>query len=440
VAVLETRGNSVRLQWRLGGLRTGARQSTSFTGPDLKTARTLAEQAKAIVEAHQHRLTRDELLALVLDEPEQVPTGMPTLEEWVRQWIESRTPIDPARPSLEEIQMDTLRGYETELRTRVLPWLGHKYLHEITEEVAKDWIRTLRTRPTSTGRPLSASSIRRTHAVLHQVLGTAVPQYLAHNPLARTGGTRRSRIGLPRVLPFDGAMYLHPWEVEVIHRHCPPPIKDLWWVMVRTGLRLGEAVVLRPADVTIEGDSPEIRVSRALKRDGVIGAPKSAKGHRVVTVSTEVAKVLAARCLHRKASDLLFPTPRGGMWNKHNLRHRYWQPAIAAAMRCQEHPPPLPPKSATGPRRGWRDDEVSTCGCPGVLRRRPRIHDARHTHASDCIVRLRMLPIEVQHRLGHASYQTTMNIYGHLFKGAPREVLDSLDRAEGGSLFDDEDG
>lgn len=433
VATLERRGDSVRVCWRLGGSRAGTRQSASFTGGDPRAVMELATRAKKLVEAHGGRITRDEVLRDILDVQDPGLSGVPLLRDWAASWVQARTPVNPNQPSAEEIQPDTLAGYETILRARILPYLGHKYVSEITEDVVKEWVKALRAsrvgrcKSNPGGRPISANSVRRAHSILHQVLGAAVPRYLDLNPAARPVGTRKNRVGLPKATPFEG-MYLQPWEHSRIQRYCPEQIADLWFVLVRTGLRLGEAVVLRPADVTIEGDRPEIRVSRALKAGGEIGAPKSLKSRRVVTISAEVAAVLTGRCQGRRPYDLLFPSPTGKVWCENNLRQRFFLPAVAEAMRCEQHPPPPPPKPARGPVRRLRFDEVSMCGCPGVLRRRPRIHDARHTHASDCIVVGRMLPIEVQHRLGHSSVVTTLNVYSHLWQGVERERLDEMER------------
>lgn len=431
MAYLETRGESIRVCWRLGGGQ-GRKQSASFTGADARAVRSLAQRAKKLVEAHGERITRDEVLRQILELPDPALQGIPLLSEWAQRWLEQRTPVDPQRPSGDEIQPDTLADYASILRARVLPYLGHKYITEITEDTVREWVKALRSsrvgrcKSNPAGRPISANSVRRAHSILHQVLGAAVPKYLDRNPAARPLGTRKNRVGLPKAQSYEG-MYLQPWEHERIHQFCSEEIADLWFVLVRTGLRLGEALVLRPMDVTVEGDRPEIRVTRALKAGGTVGPPKSLKSRRVVTISSEVAKVLAARCEGRRASDLLFPSPTGKIWCENNLRSRFFLPAVAQAMRCEKHPPPLPPKPKTGPRRKLRHDEVSTCGCPGVLRRRPRIHDARHTHASDCIVVGRMLPIEVQHRLGHSSVTTTMNVYSHLWQGVERERLDEME-------------
>lgn len=447
MATIEQRGASWRVCWRLGGTRDGARQSASFTGPP-EAARTLAQQAKDLAEAHRHRITRDEVYKVVLGEDDGPPPGMVTLAQWAKLWYADRKPVNPNAPGVDDIQQDTLDGYMYVLNLRVLPYLGHKYLSEIDEDVLKQWVKTLkgtrvgRCKSNPGGRPISAHSVRAAHAVLHLVLGAAVPRFIPANPAARPAGSKKNRVGLPKAIPYEG-MFLTPSEVDRIHACCDPTIADIWFVLVNTGLRLGELLVLRVQDVTIEGDEPEIRVRRALKKGDRIGEPKSQKSRRVVSVSTEVAKVLAERCKGKGPRDLIFPAPgkktkgREATWRENNLNRRHWAPAVAEAMRCDEHPPPLPPKPKTGPRRKLRPDEVSTCGCPGVLRRRPRMHDGRHTHASE-LIRAGWQLHEVQDRLGHASPLTTLTIYAHAFKGKYRARLDELGARR--AAVDDEEG
>jgi integrase len=433
-------GDAYRVRWRLGGTRDGVFQQARFVIPSPEqdaAALKLALAAKELAEAHGHRLTGAEVQARVMGQHEK-PRSEPTLREFAKEWAADRDGVD-------DIQGDTLSDYVRVLNIRVLPKLGHMYLSDIDEAALKDWVKWLRgqkvrkSKANPNGVPISDNSVRRAHALLHMVLAAAVPRWIPFNPAARPQGSRKTRVGLPKVTPFEG-FYLEPYEVDLIHSHCAPPIADLWFVMVRTGLRLGEILVLRPQDVTITGPDPVIRVRRALKAGGnrvdgkpVIGEPKSSKSRRDVTISSDVAEVLKRRCAGKRPRDLLFPTPKAkspvdGVWRETNLYRQQWLPAVAEAMRCPKHPPPLPEKPVRGPRRKLRFDEVSDCACPGVLKRRPRLHDGRHTHASD-LIRSGWQPIEVQHRLGHASYSTTVNIYFHLWQNqGDKDRLDKMER------------
>jgi integrase len=57
-----------------------------------------------------------------------------------------------------------------------------------------------------------------------------------------------------------------------------------------------------------------------------------------------------------------------------------------------------------------------------------RFHDLRHSHASILIAR-GWRPEQVKDRLGHGSIRTTLDWYGHLFKGHDAEQWSELAQA-----------
>jgi integrase len=425
MASIEQTSTGFAVKWRLGGKRTGAPQTLPFKiPPGRKPDATLklARAAKQLAESRAHNITRAEVRNAVLGETPETPAGVPTFETWVGSYLE-------ARRKSGEVQGDTLDRYEQILRGRAVPYLGGRYVvdNQFTPDVIKDWVAwVVATQRKPNGQPLSAETVRRHHAILHGCLGAAVPRYLSQNPAARPAGARKHISGLPKSIPYQG-VFLEPWEMETIQSHCSEAIRDLAYVDVRTGLRLGEILVLRPQDIVPDGKRPHIKVVRALKDDGSVGAPKSAKSRREVTVSSEVAEVLVGRMAGKRRDDLIFPAPRGGSWNENNLRRRHWQPAVARAQRCEEHPPEEPEKPIRGPRRKLRVDEVSSCMCPGRLKRTPRFHDLRHTHVS-LLVEAGWSPKRVQLRVGHANYQITMDIYGHLWERDDSERLDDVEK------------
>lgn len=409
---------SWRVAWRNSG-RTGKQTTTWSTYK-------FACKAAELVETRERRITAAEVREILLGTTvTAADAGVPTLRVFVDDWIKDR------RKHL-DVQPDTVEEYLRILRLRVLPHLGERYLTELTEDLLREWVTWACAQPSRRGGTVSAGSVRKAHAVLHQVLGAAVPRWLPTNPAARPPGTRKHRTGLPKVVPFD-AMFLEPWELKLITECCPAAIRDLVFVAARTGLRLGELLVLRVQDVILTGKRPRILVRRALKKDGTIGPPKSAKSTRDVTISKDVGKVLTARIAGRRQSALIFTAPQGAMWRPDNLRSRYWLPAVAAAQRCAVHPPAAPVKGPTGPARKLRTDEVSTCACPGRLKRTPRIHDLRHTHAS-LLVEAGWMPKRLQLRMGHATFAITMDIYGHLWE--QRGDAERLDAVE--KLLEDE--
>lgn len=427
MATVEERGNSTRVNWRLGGTRDGARQSCTFQGSAV-ARRKLANAAKAIIESRQHNMTRSECYAAVLgQEPADSDSVVPTVKTWVALYIVLR---EQAR----DIQPDTVARYKQILETRVVPFLGHLRLDELDEEWVRKWVAWMSGRRATKGsknrvatdRLLAAQTVRRAHSILHTCVGAAVPKWIPRNPVARPQGARKHTTGLPKAEAFEG-QFLTSAETGLILRCCDEAIHDLVYLDLRTGLRLGEIVVLRAKDIVRGAKGVVVKVRRALKDDGTIGPPKSAKSIRDLPVSNAVGRMLLKRVAGKRPSDLVFPSPRGKVWDENNLRERHWLPAVAAAQRCAEHPPAEPPKPKRGPRRKLRNDEVSTCRCETRLTCRPRLHDLRHTHAS-MLIHTGWTPKKVQGRMGHASFLVTMNIYGHLWDLGDEGELEAVER------------
>ena len=57
---------------------------------------------------------------------------------------------------------------------------------------------------------------------------------------------------------------------------------------------------------------------------------------------------------------------------------------------------------------------MPACEKAGLTDPRPRIHDARHTHASWLIADPDVNMVTIQRRLGHEKITTTIDTYGHL--------------------------
>lgn len=57
-----------------------------------------------------------------------------------------------------------------------------------------------------------------------------------------------------------------------------------------------------------------------------------------------------------------------------------------------------------------------------------RFHDLRHTYAA-LLIAQGANPLAVQQRLGHASIEVTLNVYGHLFPHIDQQVTDALSEA-----------
>ena len=142
-----------------------------------------------------------------------------------------------------------------------------------------------------------------------------------------------------------------------------------------TGLRLGELLALRWADVDIA--LRRVHVRRSLSQSGVEKVPKSGKVRSSVLVDEVIVALdgLSRRALFTESGDLVFCTPLGGHLSDGMLRRRFYA-ALEAA------------------------------GLPQV-----RLHDLRHGFGT---LAVQAFPItDVQGYLGHAHISTTMRYVHH---------------------------
>jgi integrase len=164
-------------------------------------------------------------------------------------------------------------------------------------------------------------------------------------------------------------------------------------LLAYTGLRWGEAVALRVADLDM------LRRRATVSENAVqvgaqihVGTPKAHK-HRSVPLPEFLLPYLARQCERRDRDDLLF----GGENGRHLQRSHN--------------------------KSGWFDRAVAASGVPRVT-----AHDLRHTAASLAVSAGANVKA-VQRMLGHASAAMTLDIYADLFDDDLEAVATALDAA-----------
>ena len=166
---------------------------------------------------------------------------------------------------------------------------------------------------------------------------------------------------------------------------------------LRTGLREGELIALKPGDVDFNGGF--IEVKRNCVR-GIVSTPKNGKTRRV-DMSEQLAEVLKAHLTNRKKEalrkgwkrqpDWLFYNEDGGMIDISNLRKRVFYKCLEMAKL-----------------------------------RRIRLHDLRHTYATLRIQADHNLA-DVSKQLGHHSIRITVDTYYHWIPGVNSSEVNELD-------------
>jgi integrase len=300
------------------------------------------------------------------------PTGL-TLAQWHERAVSARTRASESSRA----------AYRRDFRIHVPQWLSERPLDAITREDVGLWLAEM-TQHTYRGRPVSPKTISNVHGTLSSVLRDAQRDGLV---------TRNPFEGLApaRVRSLDDQVILTPDEFDFLRHYVREDRQEFFTFLFHTGLRLGEAVVLRPSDIDLAND--RLWVMRALKKDKSIGVPKSARSRRAVTYSPVVKDILSSRM----DGEFVFTGAKGAQLSQNTLHSHIWTPAVKLALE-------------------WG------------LNKKPRIHDLRHSHAS--LLLNRGVPIMVvSRRLGHASIQITVDTYGHLLPEtdqALRSVLGNL--------------
>jgi integrase len=127
--------------------------------------------------------------------------------------------------------------------------------------------------------------------------------------------------------PFESWAQLDDLAARLGPRYGPPVL-----FAAATGLRPGEWMALEQRD--IDRQARVVYVRRAL-RNSRLKTTKTEGSIRAVSLQSRALRALD-RLRADRESQLLFPSSRGGYFDLHNFRNRYWDPPKSrqASRRC----------------------------------------------------------------------------------------------------------
>lgn len=311
--------------------------------------------------------------------------GKATIARWAEKWMKV---VEPT------LKPKTAASYESLLRSRVLPSLGHRRISKIKPSDVQDWIGKLQ------GQQLSASRIRQAHVVLRQVLDMAV----------RDGAVARNAalgVKLPKLERREAAFF-EPGVVEQIAVEIATPYDLLTRLLGVTGLRWAEAIGLQRRNIDLLRRRISVVTTLSEVAGGFVRTSTKSHAQRGVPLPPSLISALDYHLedIDSSPDSLVFRGPKGGP-----LRYRYfymdlWRPAL------QELRLPL-----------------------------VGVHALRHSAAARMIA-AGWTPKAVQQVMGHRSVAFTLDTYGHLFESDLDDLAARLDDAKTGStrvfsLFDE---
>jgi integrase len=340
-----------------------ARWITRYLGPDrLERSKVFDRRvdAERFLNDREARKARGEWI-----NPELARTP---LAEWVERW----------RGTIVHLKPKTRAGYESLLKTLILPELGRARLGEIEPLWVREWVARL------VGSGLSASRVRQAYRLFGAIMRAAVESgYIARSPCV---GVR-----LPR-LPRREMLFLSAAQVRDL-AEAAGEYGTLIYVLAYGGLRWGEAVAIRRKRCDLLRG--RIEVSESLAEVGAeLHFGTKTNQVRSVTLPRFLRTLLSGHLQGVPADPdaLVFTAPSGGPLRLTNFRRRVWVPAL---------------------RRAGLHEHV-------------RIHDLRHTCAS-LLIAQGAHPKKIQEHLGHSSIQVTMDRYGHLFPDESERLAEALE-------------
>jgi integrase len=284
---------------------------------------------------------------------------------------------------LSNVEGHTIRTYEAMLKNHIYPALGDLPVGEIDADDVAEFMGALR------DKRLSPKTIKNIHSLLYSIMETGIErEHVKRNPCAGTRLPKKDHTA-------DTMTYLTHAEFAHLMSHMDPFFRPLFYFLVGTGLRFSEAAALNGADISDEGGEYTVRVTKAWKRDDIngryIGPPKSHKAIRTINMAPELAYMIAPLVRAAGHKGLVFGMKRGGALTWGAIHNKAWQPAIRKA----------------------QDDG---------FRKKPRIHDLRHTYASWQLATGDMSIFELSLHMGHENVLTTSSVYSHLMPEGRRKA------------------
>ncbi len=309
--------------------------------------------------------------------------GRTTLSEWISDsWL----PMTAAR-----VKPSTLFSYRRNFEIHVLPTLGGKTLQQITPTMLNTLYANLAADDGSRG-ALSAKTISYIHPPVHKALADAVDaSLLGRNVAERAKPPRPSKRTTVGIQSWDAD------ELRGFLGHVTSTrLAAVWRLAAMTGMRRGEILGLRWADIELEASRLSIRQALVAVGYEVITSTPKSHSARVVDLDAETVAQLRGHRARQNAErsdwgvdyedgDLVVAKENGELIHPHTFSQSFERIIAHAGLR------------------------------------RIRLHDLRHTHAS--LALKAGVPVKVvSERLGHESPAFTLKQYAHVLPGMQAEA------------------
>lgn len=309
----------------------------------------------------------------------QKPT-VTRLDHWINNWMDVYNP---------NIEATTRAGYREKIDNYIIPTLGHIPISNLTADTIQIWIKSLQEQE------LSPRTIKNAYRNLYGSLKKAVElRMIPHNPC--------EGIVLPKIEPYNAQVYN---QAEIKAALTAAEGKDIYLLVLlglAVGLRRGELGALKWSNIDLANGNIHIVENRvSIKGDVLTKKPKSKASYRTVAIGPTICEILkTAKAEYEELRNNYGP----GFCKEAYVIH-------------QKDGSPYHPDSIT---QKW--DRFMTKNNLKHI----RLHDLRHTCATSMIAN-NVDVKTVQHRMGHSSCRTTMDIYAHCTQAMDQNAANIID-------------
>ena len=212
---------------------------------------------------------------------------------------------------LPTLKYSSTKHYEYIVNVHLIPAFGDMQLRLITRESVQSFLNgKLRS-------GLSWRTVKHIRTTFGTVLGAAEVQGLVPNNPAR-------KTRLPRRGPVEEKAPIAPELIRQVLSALPEPSRSLAWLLVLSGLRIGELLALRWCDIDLERGCLRVRQT---VYEGRFDDPKTRRSKRTIPLGSKGIAILEAFRPEGFASDeLVFATRRGTPFSRRNLLNRQLKP------------------------------------------------------------------------------------------------------------------